>query len=89
MVETIYHNLIGDDGFDMEWIIIYDFPKQVSHVFFDNLDLVKEICGDGVTAETGVFVTCNWKAAFAVAELVKRYGGMYKVLNVEDPTIYY
>lgn len=82
--EQIYRSIQGEDGSELEWLVIYNFPDRVSNIFWDNVKRLGDICGDGCLIQRSVFKTCNWKGAFALADLVKFYGGQARIFQVNE-----
>ena len=58
------------------WLILYDFPGiKPTSKFYDNVNRIKSLAGDGQLVQYSVFMTRDQRAAKATRDLVKHYGG--------------
>ena len=92
LAEKYYEAFDGDDESDGTWIVLYDCARaraQPSSKFWDNIDRLIDIAGNGSLIQYSAFMTDNRRAASTMVRLARHYGGKVEVfkgarMNVES-----
>ena len=84
LAEQIFKEYEKEEPGEDTWLIIYDFPgMKPTGKFYDNLNRIKSLATDGQLVQYSVYMTHDQRAAKAMRDLVKHYGGIVMLFRGE------
>ena len=80
-----YEELEVEDECNGTWIVLYDFRGiKPSSKFWDNIERLIGIAGNGSLIQYSAFMTENRRSALTMVQLAKHYGGKVVVFKGEQ-----
>jgi hypothetical protein len=88
LAEKYYEAFEGEVECDGTWIVLYDFKGiKSSSKFWDNIDRLIDIAGNGSLIQYSAFMTDNQRAESTIVRLARHYGGKAEVFKGEQVNV--